>query len=332
MLSKEDFEFLIKKGYEEFISRLSTYPIGEALKKEKVGQAQEIERILTAGLLHELDFILSHSPPKERNFFQAYAYKFEILNIQRLIRYHYANVKADYSKVINLRAQEILGRTAFISRLIQTKDLADLIGILKSSEYEKYITYAEELYKTFGDIWPFELILENYYQSKMKEKAKDLPKAEKERAMLYVNLETLRYLIQLTLRADFVKADISAIVKEIKIDTDFPYHRYLKQMLSTDDLDEDLEILEQFGSTVIQRGIHKYRQDKFFLHLEIAIHARELQLITKHFKEDFGILAILAYLKKYELQIKDITRLLYLKEYNFPPEKIKELIIHLVVE
>ena len=330
MLSKDDFELLIKKPYEEFISRLSAYPIGEALKKERVGQAQEIERILTAGLLHELDFILKHSPPKERSFFQAFAYKFEILNIQRLIRYHYANVKADYSKVINLRAQEILGRTAFISQLIQTKDLAELIAVLKDSEYEKYITYAEELYKTFGDIWPFELILENYYQNKMREKANNLPKNERKKGILYVNLETLRYLIQLTLRADFVKADISPIIQEIEIDTDFPYHRYLKQMLATDDLDTDLNILEQFGSTVIQRGIQKYRQDKLFLHLEIAIHARELQLITKYFKEDFGILSILAYLKRYELQIKDITRLLYLKEYNFPPEKIKELIIHLV--
>lgn len=330
MLSKEDLEILIKKPYDDAISLLSNYHIGEILKTEKAEQAQEIEKLLTAGLLNELDFVLKHAPEKEREFFKAYAYKFEILNIQRLIRYHYAGVKVDYSKIINLRVQEILGRTAFISKLMQTKDLNELIDVLKQTEYKKFITYAEDLYRNIGDIWPFELLLENHYQQKLMEHTKILPRSERKKGITFVHLETLRYIIQLVLRADFVKADISPIVKEIKLTEDFPYYRFIREMISTDDLDQDLKILEQFGSPLVQQGINKYRKDKLFLHLEIATSARELQIVRNYFEKDFGILAILSYLKMYELQIKDISRLLYLKEYNFPEEKIKELIVHLI--
>ncbi|MCK5305415.1 MAG: V-type ATPase subunit, partial [Candidatus Heimdallarchaeota archaeon] len=152
LLSQEDFENLINKPYELFIQDLLSFEIGEKLKDHPEYQSHQLEKLLTASLLDQYMFILKYSPKWSKEFFEAYTTKLEVMNIQRIIRYLYSKSKVDLREVINLRPQEMLGRTAFIARQLQCKNLAEFIENLKDSEYKEEIEIAEKLYSDVGDI------------------------------------------------------------------------------------------------------------------------------------------------------------------------------------
>lgn len=330
LLTREDFDNLINKDYEIFIHDLKSFEIGEKLKSQPVYQPHEIEKLLTASLLDQYSFILQHSPVWAKEFLETYTTKFEIINIQRISRYLYSKAEVDLKDVINLRPQEMLGRTAFISKLIQCKDLAELIEILKENDYQKEIEIAENLYSKVGDIWPFEFAIESVFLRKMLEEAEKLKRSEREGAQFFVNQEILKNLLLVILKADFVEVDVHEAMQLLPIPKEFPYERQVVKMMESMNLQSDLEILLTFGSEKIKQGIERYKKDNMFLHIEIAIRANELEISQKKFHQDFGILSILSYLKQYETQIQDLNKLLYLKEYKFPIEKTRELIINVV--
>jgi len=119
-------------------------------------------------------------------------------------------------------------------------------------------------------------------------------------------------------------------MKLLTLPEEFPFKNQIMQMMEVQDLQTDLEILKRLRFEKITKGIELYEKDKMFLHIEIGIRANEHEIMIKSFHNDFGILSVLSYLKHYETQIQDLTKLLYLKEYRFPIEKTRELIINLV--
>jgi len=82
LLSTEDFENLINKPYEVFITDLASFEIGEVLRSQSSYQSHEIERMLTRKLLDQYDFILRNIPKWGKEFIEAYMIKFEVLNLQ----------------------------------------------------------------------------------------------------------------------------------------------------------------------------------------------------------------------------------------------------------
>ncbi|MHA1201052.1 MAG: V-type ATPase subunit [Candidatus Heimdallarchaeaceae archaeon] len=330
LLSQEDFENLINKPYELFIQDLLSFEIGEKLKDHPEYQPHQLEKLLTASLLDQYMFILKYSPKWSKEFFEAYTTKLEVMNIQRIIRYLYSKAKVDLREVINLRPQEMLGRTAFISKLILAKDLAELLDLLKESEYGEEIEVAEKMYSKINDIWPLEFAIEAFYLKKMISKAEKLKLNQRKGAMTFVMNELLTNLLLVILKADFVEVDIQEALQLVPIPDEFPFRRQILKMMEDNDLKSDLDLLKTFASDKISKGIDMYLEDKMFLHIEIAVRASELETIRKAFHSDFGILSIMCYLKMYESQIQDLNKLLYLKQYKFPVEKTKELVINLV--
>ncbi len=330
LLSQEDFENLINKPYELFTQDLLSFEIGEKLKEHPTYQSHQIERYLTASLLDQYVFILKYAPKWSKEFLEAYATKLEVMNIQRIMRYLYSRAKVDLKDVINLRPQEMLGRTAFISKLILAKDLAELLDLLKETEYGKEIEVAEKMYSKINDIWPLEFAIEAFYLKKMISIAEKLKLGQRKGAMIFVKNELLTNLLLVILKADFVEVDIQEALQLVPIQEEFPFRKQILKMMESNDLKSDLELLKTFASDKIAKGIDMYLEDKMFLHIEIAIKANELDIIRKAFHSDFGILSIMCYLKMYESQIQDLNKLLYLKEYKFPVEKTRELVVNLV--
>ena len=142
------------------------------IKESEAYKPHEIEKLLTATLIDKFVFILEYSPQWAREFLKVYTTKFEVVNIKRLLRYLYSKANINLTEVVNLRAQEILGRTAFISDLLQSENLADIIERLKNSEYGSEISLAEDLYAKVGDIWPFEIAIDSHYLKKLIKSAK----------------------------------------------------------------------------------------------------------------------------------------------------------------
>ena len=307
-----------------------SFEIGEILRHNQSYQSHEIERFLTRRLLDQYSFILQNTPIWARNFIESYTIKFEVINLQRIARYLYSRADINLRSAINLRAQELLGRTAFIAKLFQCKDLAEFLNELKGSEYKNEIEVAENIYANVGDIWPIEFAFDTYYLKQMLNIATKLNKNRRAGVLKFVCQELLTNLLLVILKADFVKVDINEALNLIPIPQDFPYKRQITQMISEPDLRKDLEVLKSFNSLKINQGIERYQNDQMFLHIEIAIKARELEVLKKVFYEDFGLLSILSYLKQYETQIQDLNKLLYLKEYKFPIEKTRELIVNLM--
>lgn len=330
LLTQEDFENLINKPYELFIQDLLSFEIGEKLKEHPTYQSHQIERFLTASLLDQYVFILKYAPKWSKEFLEAYTTKLEVMNIQRIMRYLYSKAKVDLKDVINLRPQEMLGRTAFISKLILAKDLAELLDLLKKSEYGKEIEVAEKMYSKINDIWPLEFAIEAFYLKKMISIAEKLKLSQRKGAMTFVKNELLTNLLLVILKADFVEVDIQEALQLVPIQEEFPFKAKILKMMESNDLNSDLDLLKTFASDKITKGIDMYLEDKMFLHIEIAIRANELDTVRKAFHSDFGILSIMCYLKMYESQIQDLNKLLYLKEYKFPIEKTRELVVNLV--
>ncbi len=330
LLSTEDFENLINKPYEAFINDLMSFEIGEILRFIPSSKSHEIERFLTRRLLDQYSFILNNIPVIFRKFIEAYTTKFEVINLQRITRYLFSKADVDLKEAINLRPQEMLGRTAFIAKLLQCKDLGEFLDELTKTEYKNEIEVAEKIYSTVGDIWPLEFAFETFYIKKMLQEANKLKYNNKKDALRFVYSELLIILILVILKADFVEVDIKEALQLIPIPKDFPYKRQISKMISDNVLKTDLEVLKSLKSTKIDDGIKKYEDDKMFLHMEIAVRAFQLNYHRKLFYKDFGILSILSYLKQYETQIQDLNKLLYLKEYKFPVEKTKELIVDLI--
>ena len=330
LLTIEDFENLINKPYEAFINEIKAFDIGERLKQEPAYKSHEIERFLTSKFIDQFDFLLNNSPKWSKDFLESYTTKFEVINIQRIIRYLYAKADIDLREVINLRGQELLGRTAFMSRLLQSNDLTELIEKLKESEYREEIVVAEKLFSEIEDIWPFEFAIESFYLKQMIDKAQKLKRSQREGALFFVNHEIFKNLLLVILKADFVEVDVNEAMKLLTLPETIPFKNQVMKMMEVQDLQTDLEILKGLGFEKITKGIELYEKDKMFLHIEIGIRANEHEIIIKSFHNDFGILSVLSYLKHYETQIQDLTKLLYLKEYRFPIEKTRELIINLV--
>jgi len=330
LLSQKDFENLINKPYESFIQDLLSFEIGEKLKDQPAYQPHQIEKLLTASLLDQYMFILKYSPKWSKEFLEAYTTKFEVMNIQRIIRYLYSKANVDLRDVINLRPQEMLGRTAFISKLILAKDLAELLDLLKESEYGKEIKVAEKMYSKINDIWPLEFAIESFYLRKIISIAEKLKINQRKGAMTFVKNELLTNLLLVILKADLVEVDIQEALQLVPVPVDFPFRKQILKMMKDNDLKSDLDILKTFASDKISKGIDMYLADKMFLHIEIAIRASELETVRKTFHSDFGIHSIMCYLKMYESQIQDINKLLYLKKYKFPVEKTRELVVNLV--
>ncbi len=307
-----------------------SFEIGEILRSNPSYKSHEIERFLTRRLLDQHSFILKNTPAVFRDFIEAYTTRFEVINLKRLTRYLYSKADIDLKEAINLRPQEMLGRTAFIAKLLQCQDLAEFLEELKQSEYKDEIEVAEKIYSNVGDIWPFEFAFDTFYLKQMLKFASKLRGNKKKSALRFVYSELLTNLLLVILKADFVEVDISDALKLIPIPEDFPYKRQITQMMSEPVLKTDLEVLKSFKSDKLNTGIRRYEADRMFLHIEIAIKAKELNLLRKVFYEDFGILSVMSYLKQYESQIQDLNKLLYLKEYKFPIEKTKELIVNLI--
>ncbi|MCE7742600.1 MAG: V-type ATPase subunit [Candidatus Heimdallarchaeota archaeon] len=330
LLSISDFEGLINKPYEVFINDLKSFEIGHILRQNPSYQSHEIERFLTTRLLDQYSFILKNTPVWARNFIESYTVKFEVMNLQRIARYLYSNAEINMREAINLRSQEMLGRTAFIAKMLRCNDLAELLETLKQTEYAAEIEVAENIYSNVGDIWPIEFAFDTYYLKQMLAEASKLRRKYKDGALTFVHQEILTNLLLVILKADFVEVDVSDALKLLPLPDNIPFKRQLSSLISEPSLKTDLEILKSFNSEKINQGIKWYKEDQMFLHIEIAIRARGLAALKKSFYEDYGILSVLSYLKQYETQIQDLNKLLYLKEYKFPIEKTRELIINLL--
>ena len=223
LLTIEDFESLINKPYEAFINEIKSFDIGERLKKEPSYKSHEIERFLTSKLIDQHDFIFKNSPNWSKDFLESYATKFEVINIQRIIRYLYAKADINLREVINLRGQELLGRTALISRLLQSKDLSELIDKLKESEYEEGVVIAEKLFKRIEDIWPFEFAIESFYLKQLMNKAQKLKRSQRDGALLFVKNEIFKNLLLVILKADFVEIDVNEAMRLLTLPEEFPF-------------------------------------------------------------------------------------------------------------
>ncbi|MCG3254927.1 MAG: V-type ATPase subunit [Candidatus Heimdallarchaeota archaeon] len=330
LLSIEDFENLINKPYEAFINDLTSFEIGEILRLQPSYQSHEIERILTRQLLDQYDFILRHMPKWGKEFLEAYMIKFEVMNLQRVIRYLYSKAQVDLREIINLRAQEMLGRTSFIAKLLQSEDLGVFLEKMKLTEYKKAIEVSEIIYSKVGDIWPIEFALNVHYLNLMLEEAQKLPRNQRKGALSFVHQEMITNVLLVIIKADFVEVDIDEALELISLPKDIPFRRQIVSLANERSLNNDLKILKSLDQIKLTEGIERYEEDEMFLHIEIALRARELEFVRKVFYCDFGILSILSYLKQYEAQIQDLNKLLYLKEYKFPIERTRELIVNLV--
>ena len=330
LLSVNDFESLINKHYEAFINDIMSFEIGAILRTDQSYKSHQIESFLTRRLLDQQLFIMKNSPSWAKRLIESYTIKYEVMNLQRISRYLYSKTNVNLRDIVNLSAQEMLGRTAFIAKLVQCKDLAEFLDVLKTSEYKNEIEVAENIFANVGDIWPIEFALDSYFLKQLLNEALKLPRSQKTGALTFVNFELMTNLILVILKADFIEVDVSEALELLPLPKNIPFHRQLKIMMTNPSLKIDLEILRSFKSDKINKGIQSYENDNMFLHIEIAVRARELELLKKVFYEDFGILSILSYLKQYEIQIQDINKLLYLKEYKFPIEKTRELIVNLV--
>jgi vacuolar-type H+-ATPase subunit C/Vma6 len=330
LLSESDFTSLINKHYEAFINDLMSFEIGEILRSDPSYQSHEIERLLTQRLLDQYEFIMKTIPEWAQDFISAYTIKYEVINLQRIARYLFSSADIDMRDAINLRAQEMLGRTAFIARILRCTNLAEFLDVLKETEYASEIEVAENIYSNVGDIWPIEFALDTYYLKRMIDEASKLKRSQRKSALKFVYEELLTDLLLVTLKADFVEVDISDALKLLPLPDNFPYKRQILSLISETSLKNDLKLLKSMKFEKITEGIERYEEDNMFLHIEIAIRARELDSLKKSFYEDYGILGILSYIKQYETQIQDLNKLLYLKEYKFPIEKTRELIVNLV--
>ena len=307
-----------------------SFEVGEILRSDPSYQSHEIERLLTRRLLDQYEFIIKTVPEWAQSFISAYTVKYEVINLQRIARYLYSSAKIYMREAINLRAQEMLGRTAFIARILRCTNLAEFLDTLKETEYASEIEVAEGLYSNVGDIWPIEFALDTYYLKLMLNEASKLKRNQRAGALKFVYEELLTNLLLVILKADFIKVDISDALKLLPLPDNFPYKRQMQSLIAETSLENDLRLLKSMKFEKITQGIERYEEDGMFLHIEIAIRARELNSLKKSFYSDYGILGILSYVKQYETQIQDLNKLLYLKEYKFPIEKTRELIVNLV--
>ncbi|OLS32022.1 MAG: V-type ATP synthase subunit C [Candidatus Heimdallarchaeota archaeon AB_125] len=269
-------------------------------------------------------------PKWGKEFFEAYMIKFEVMNLQRIIRYLYSKAKVNLREVINLKAQEMLGRTSFIAKLIQSQDLGEFLEGMKLTEYKSVIEISEKIYSKVGDIWPIEFALNVHYLDMMLKQAQKLRGVQKKGALNFVYQELFTNVILVKLKADFVEVDVEDALQLITLPKEIPFRRQIISLMEEQFLQNDLDILKSLKFEKLTQGIKRYEKDQMFLHIEIALRARELEELRKAFYKDYGILSILSYLKQYEAQIQDLNKLLYLKEYKFPVEKTRELIVNLV--
>jgi V/A-type H+-transporting ATPase subunit C len=171
LLTSDEIQLLVKAGtLEQFADRLVS--AGYSKEISRPGSEKILASDLEVGFLKKMSsrffFVSSISPKKFKDFVLAYAKKFEVEDMKRVIRAKHAG-----ERVENLIPLSDKQTSIDFKALIEAKDLSEVIKILSRTEYAP-LANSTAIFNEYKTTIVYEADLDNIYYSGVWRAAKKL--------------------------------------------------------------------------------------------------------------------------------------------------------------
>lgn len=291
LLSKKDYEELIKKPYTEIIYALGRKNYPDLSKRIGVDTTYaSVESAFRSQLIQRLEKIKHISPQQSKPFVKALLAKYDIQLIQSIVR----TTTTKYSVKRDIYHQSTLFTKDFLTKEQPTID--DLYNQLKGTRYEEILTKHQEALKK-KQFKAFEEELDLYYFKKLLRSAKTIE------AKTYTKMLIDRHNISLVLRGE------TALIPNGRIP--------LEKIKGTKETGQITKLIAEHGYNTQNKEPELIERD-----LARAFKKKGELFMSKN---PLSEATIIGYIILLTTDIRTLNILLKMKYHEFDNEKIREV-------
>lgn len=303
-------EALLKGDYAQDVS---------AIPSERIN-AVSLTEVFYKKLVERFYFIVKITGGSLRKFFEAYAKRFEVDNIKRILRVKHGKEMITEETLIPIPREYT---TVNFPAIAGARDLDESVGLLKETMYAPLIDKIE-LYKRYNTTLIFEGLLESLYFKELWYNIEGLPGKNDIKDMIGKEMDLKNLILVLGLKAKNLPTEL------IEASLITLYYRLNKTIISS-------IIQERPESTFpILMGTH---HNKYFQGLKDLVeknmisdieHSIFNSLFNEHSKimreKALSLVFVLAYLSLCEFEAKNMTTIVTGRQLGLSEEKLKSIL------
>jgi len=186
LLSKERLKNLAEcESLEDLISQLGDSPYALLLKNIKRPTAAMLQHLFKREFIRVCNKIMDFSPEHVRSFIKSYLRYLEIENLKVIIKMK--NVGAPPNLILNalhLYVEEVFGMKEKFIQAVKAENIDSVIKVFKNTVYGPILSEGLTRYKETGLTRFFDFSLDRTYYDRLLLSAENLPRGEREIALL----------------------------------------------------------------------------------------------------------------------------------------------------
>ncbi len=303
-------EGLLKGDYAQDVS---------AIPSEKIN-AISLTEVLYRKLVERFYFIVKITDGSLRKFFEAYAKRFEVDNIKRILRVKHGKETITEEMLIPIPREYT---TVNFPAMAGARDLDESVGLLKETMYAPLIDKIE-LYKRYNTTLIFEGLLESLYFKELWYNIEELPGKNDIKDMIGKEMDLKNLILILGLKAKNLPAEL------IETSLITLYYKLNKTIISSIIQERPESTFPVLMGTYYNKyfqGLKDFVEKNMISDIEHSIFN---SLFNEHYKimreKPLSLVFVLAYLSLCEFEAKNMTAIVTGKQLGLSEEKLKSIL------
>lgn len=258
-------------------------------------------------MLIDLHFDLAMKS-KHPEIIRAYYMKYIISNMKTALKMKaIGRSHEEILKVLDMRAEELVGRRDILVRVVAARDLKEAVSILSGTKFGDLAAIAIDVYEREKDLKVFDAIMDRAYLSEVLKAYRQLPFGERRKVRKIVATDVDGYAITSVLRSKIwglTPNEIRTFMVEDGVDIN---KDLLEKMIDAETIQDVVSILDDSPYRAL---LPKDMIDARFAikQIEEAFEKLMLKRAKDSFLKDiFSVSVIIALLKLKELEVKNIS-------------------------
>jgi V/A-type H+-transporting ATPase subunit C len=301
--------------------------VGEVTEYKNYLDKYPFQKAMDMQLAETHAFLEKVAPDKFKAFFRVLLSRWDVRNIKTIIT----------AKVMGLDIEDLRDmiipfgnlKEDFMTRLVETESLEELITELKETEYSDIIDDAMSDFKETKVILPFEANLDKYFYEEWSETVSDTLDDDLSVLGSFVNVQIDVINLKIILRSRLDGLEYNDI-KDFLINGGNQLSQWkLKDLMNNEKISEIINSLEGTDYIDVMRDIvPQYEKTNSISPFELALDKYVMEKGRKLGKKrPTTIGPIFDFLCRKKIEIKNLKTIFQGKKEGFPPEKIKKMLI-----
>jgi V/A-type H+-transporting ATPase subunit C len=321
LLDDVEIKSLIEsRDFDDALALLKNTAYGQELTKLSSPSLVEIENVFSRSMLRDYEKLAISVTGTSKAFLVRYARRLEIeaLKLLLIMRSKGEEVKS-YPWIM-----ERIMTVAMAEKLVDVETPAEMVEMLRFSEYYQILHKAVSEYSEQGTPYPFIKALDTYHYARLNNILRKMGGKDRSIAEHLVGLEIDAKNLLIVLRIRGTEEAISDWLMPIRYRLTDPE---LAAAFNVKSLTEVQQVFKRY-TDIISMGIKEYETTNSFFALENEFERYILNANKRLFGGDRFHMGIpLAYLNLKENEVKNLTVILQGKEEDLPTSQIEETIL-----